>query len=85
MGLRILVAEDEFITAVDLCDTFEEAGYVIEGPHAGISAALLACQKHKPDDEARELAARFPLAVTVHKPCPPADLLDAACRLLAPA
>ncbi|MET4131259.1 DNA-binding response OmpR family regulator [Porphyrobacter sp. MBR-155] len=118
MGLRILVAEDEFITAVDLCDTFEEAGYEIEGPHAGISAALLACQKHKPDlaildieladgltyelaqtlidddvpvilysghDESRELAARFPRAVTVHKPCPPADLLDAACRLLAPA
>ncbi|MBU2587976.1 MAG: response regulator [Alphaproteobacteria bacterium] len=118
MGLRILVAEDEFITAVDLCDTFEEAGYEIEGPHAGISAALLACQKHKPDlaildieltdgltyelaqtlidddvpvilhsehDEARELAIRFPRAVTVHKPCPPADLLDAANRLLAPA
>jgi len=49
MALRILVAEDEFITAFDLCDTFEEAGYEVEGPHAGISSAMLACQKEKPD------------------------------------
>lgn len=49
MALRILVAEDEFVTAYDLCNTFEEAGYQVEGPHAGISSALLACQKEKPD------------------------------------
>jgi two-component system, response regulator PdtaR len=49
MVLRILVAEDEFITGFDLCDTFEEAGYEVEGPHAGISSAMLACQKEKPD------------------------------------
>jgi DNA-binding response OmpR family regulator len=49
MVLRILVAEDEFVTAFDLCDTFEEAGYEVEGPHAGISSAMLACQKEKPD------------------------------------
>lgn len=49
MALRILVAEDEFVTAFDLCDTFEEAGYEVEGPHAGISSAMLACQKGRPD------------------------------------
>ena len=27
MALRILVAEDEYVTGFDLCDTFEEAGY----------------------------------------------------------
>lgn len=49
MVLRILVAEDEFITGFDLTDTFEEAGYEVEGPHAGISSAMLACQKVRPD------------------------------------
>jgi DNA-binding response OmpR family regulator len=49
MALRILVAEHEFVTAFDLCDTFEEAGYEVEGPYAGISSAMLACQKGKPD------------------------------------
>jgi two-component system, response regulator PdtaR len=118
MSLRILLAEDEFITAFDLCDTFEEAGYEIEGPHAGICSAMLACRKGKPDlavldieladgltfelaqklidenipvilhserDEAQELAARFPRAITLTKPCPPAELLDAVSRVLAPA
>lgn len=118
MALRILVAEDEFITAFDLCDTFEEAGYEVEGPHAGISSAMLACQREKPDiaildieladgltyelaqkllDEnvpvilhseradALAVAARFPRATTLAKPCPPADLLDAVSRVLAPA
>lgn len=118
MALRILLAEDEFITAFDLCDTFEEAGYEVEGPHSGISSAMLACQKAKPDlaildielidglayelaqkllddnvpvilhseqAERDELAARFPRAVAVAKPCPPAVLLDAINRVLAPA
>lgn len=118
MALRILVAEDEFITAFDLCDTFEEAGYEVEGPHAGISSAMLACQKEKPDlaildielvdgptfelaqtliDEnvpvilhsdrasAAALAARFPRAMTLAKPCPPAELLDVVSRALTPA
>lgn len=116
MPLRILVAEDEFITAFDLCDTFEEAGYEVEGPHAGISSAMLACQKGKPDlaildielvdgltfelaqklidedvpvilhserDERDAIAARFPRAVAVAKPCPPAALLDMVGRALA--
>lgn len=118
MALRILVAEDEFITAFDLCDTFEEAGYEVEGPHAGISSAMLACQKEKPDlaildielvdgltfelaqtliDEnvpvilhsdrasAAALATRFPRAMTLAKPCPPAELLDIVSRALTPA
>lgn len=118
MGLRILVAEDEFITAFDLCATFEEAGYVVEGPHSGISSAMFACQKEKPDlvvldieladgltyelaqklldddvpvilhsehYEACELAARFPLATTVTKPCPPADMLRMVSQVIAPA
>ncbi len=117
MALRILVAEDEFITAFDLCDTFEEAGYEVEGPHAGISSAMLACQKEKPDlavldvelcdgltyelaqkllddnvpvilhtdgAEALEMAARFPGATMLAKPCPPAKLLDVVNRVLSP-
>ena len=116
MALRILVAEDEFITAFDLCDTFEEAGYEVEGPHAGISSAVLACQKLKPDlaildielvdgptyelaqkliddnvpvilhserAERDAIAARFPQAVALAKPCPPTVLLDAVGRVLA--
>ena len=116
MALRILVAEDEFITAFDLCDTFEEAGYEVEGPHAGIASAMLACQKEKPDlaildielsdglsyalaqklidenvpvilhserGQCDAVAARFPEAMALAKPCPPAILLDAVGRVLA--
>lgn len=46
---RILVAEDEFIVAYDLCDTVEEAGFAVEGPHGDVSSAMLAVQKHRPD------------------------------------
>ncbi len=110
MSQRILVAEDEMVVAFDLCDTVEEAGFEVEGPHAGISSAMLAFQKAKPDlaildislDDgnvfplARKLAAEdvpiifhsgrhtseevkahFPQAVTLLKPCPPADMLQA--------
>lgn len=115
MALRILVAEDEFVTAFDLCDTFEEAGYEVEGPHAGISSAMLACQKEKPDlalidveladglsyelaqkllednvpvilhsdrADVPEIAARFPGATMLAKPCPPAKLLQTVSRVL---
>jgi DNA-binding response OmpR family regulator len=118
MALRILVAEDEFVTAFDLCDTFEEAGYEVEGPHAGISSAMLACQKERPDcalidieladglsyelaqkliednvpvilhaerANAPEIAARFPGATMLAKPCPPATLLRTVSRVLTPA
>lgn len=46
---RILVAEDELIIGVDLCDTVEEAGYSVEGPHDNMSSAMLALQKDRPD------------------------------------
>ncbi|MFM7403280.1 MAG: response regulator [Erythrobacter sp.] len=118
MALRILVAEHEFVTAFDLCNTFEEAGYVVEGPHAGICSAALACEKEKPDlalldvelgdvgtlelaqkliddkvpvilhsecEDTSALAARFPHATTLAKPCPPAKLLDTVSRVLMPA
>ncbi len=46
---RVLVAEDEYIVAYDLCDTVEEAGFAVEGPYADISSAMLAVQKCRPD------------------------------------
>ncbi|KEO92021.1 response regulator [Erythrobacter longus] len=49
MNRRILIAEDEMIVAHDLCETVEEVGYHVEGPHSGISSAMLAFQKEKPD------------------------------------
>lgn len=117
MVLRILVAENETITGYDLCDTFEEAGYAVEGPHGGVSAALRACQQDRPDlaildveladglsyelaqrllddnvpvilhcenAEIGALAAQFPRATALRKPCPPADLLGAVSRALTP-
>lgn len=63
---RILVAEDEFIVAFDLCDTVEEAGFEVEGPHSEISTAMLAVQKLRPDlailDVELEDGEAFPLA-----------------------
>ena len=115
MTRRILVAEDEMIVAFDLCDTVEEAGFEVQGPHAGISGAMLSFQKEKPDlaildvqlddgvsyalaetltkenipvifhsgqvsaDEVRE---RFPGAMTLEKPCPPAQMLQAVQQVL---
>ncbi|MCK0098193.1 response regulator [Qipengyuania sp. S6317L1] len=49
MGQRILIAEDEAILAYDLAETFEAAGFRVEGPHPGVSDAMLAFQKEKPD------------------------------------
>lgn len=45
----ILVAEDEPLIALDLCDTVETAGYAVDGPFQDISSAMLSFQKHKPD------------------------------------
>lgn len=45
----ILVAEDEPIVAHDLCDTVEEAGFIVEGPYDDASKAMLAFEKHRPD------------------------------------
>ena len=49
MVQRILVAEDEPVIAFDLCDTVEEAGYEVEGPHSGVTAASDACESDAPD------------------------------------
>lgn len=118
MTQRILVAEDELIVAFDLCDTVAEAGFEVEGPHSGISSAMLAFQKEKPDlaildislDDGsvfplarkleeedipiifhsgrhtrQEVEDHFPKAVTLLKPCPPADVLSAVSKVLAAA
>ncbi|GAB5350106.1 response regulator [Alteriqipengyuania sp. 357] len=45
----ILVAEDELIVGMDLCDTITEAGYEVEGPHSDLHSAMLAFQKRRPD------------------------------------
>lgn len=45
----ILVAENEAIIGHDLCDTVEEAGYVVEGPHDNVSSAMRAVQANRPD------------------------------------
>ena len=104
----VLVAEDDFIIACDLCDTVEEAGFCVEGPHNDVSSAMLAFQKHKPDVaildvqlgdgivyplaeqmmaenvpvifhsgqlSPNEVAARFPAAQALSKPCPPAEVI----------
>jgi DNA-binding response OmpR family regulator len=49
LGKCILVAEDERIIAADLCETVQEAGYEVVGPHSDMSSAMLAFNKHKPD------------------------------------
>lgn len=46
---RVLVAEDEFIVGMDLCDTVKEAGFIVEGPHPDLGSAMLSLQKNKPD------------------------------------
>jgi two-component system, response regulator PdtaR len=45
----ILVAEDEPMVAHDLCETVEEAGFIVEGPYDDASLAMAAFEKQKPD------------------------------------
>ncbi|WP_120717648.1 response regulator [Tsuneonella amylolytica] len=45
----VLVAEDELIIGVDLCDTVEEAGYEVEGPYDTASSALESLERRRPD------------------------------------
>lgn len=45
----VLVAEDEFIIGVDLCDTVEEAGYEVEGPYDTADSAIDALERRTPD------------------------------------
>lgn len=46
---RILIAEDEMIVAFDLCETLEEAGFAIDGPHATVASAMRAVERGLPD------------------------------------
>ena len=45
----VLVAEDEMIIGVDLCDTVEEAGYEVAGPYDTASSAIDSLERRKPD------------------------------------
>lgn len=45
----VLVAEDEMIIGVDLCDTVEEAGYEVAGPYDTASSAIDALERRRPD------------------------------------
>lgn len=47
--MRVLVAEDELIVGLDLCNTMAEAGYEVEGPFEDISSAMQSFREHKPD------------------------------------
>lgn len=45
----VLVAEDELIIGVDLCDTVEEAGYEVVGPYDTASSAIDSLERRTPD------------------------------------
>lgn len=45
----VLVAEDEMIVGVDLCDTVQEAGYDVAGPYDTASSALESLAHRTPD------------------------------------
>ena len=45
----VLVAEDELIIGVDLCDTVEEAGYEVAGPYDTASSAIDSLERRRPD------------------------------------
>ena len=46
---RILVVEDELLTAMELDDTLRSAGYQVLGPAANVSAALELLRDERPD------------------------------------
>lgn len=45
----VLVAEDEMIIGVDLCDTVEEAGFEVDGPFDTAQSAIDSLERRKPD------------------------------------
>ena len=47
--LRVLIVEDDPFIAIDLEDTFLEAGFEVLGPFSHAGAAVEACQSCKPD------------------------------------
>jgi DNA-binding response OmpR family regulator len=89
----VLVVEDEFIIALDLCDTVEELGFALDGPYPDKAHAFEAIERALPDaailDVNTEDGEVFPLAdvlaragvpIIFHswsKPCPPYVLVHA--------
>jgi DNA-binding response OmpR family regulator len=51
-ALRVLVVEDEYLTAVDLCDELERAGAVVVGPYTRLEDALALLATMAPLDAA---------------------------------
>ena len=47
--LRVLIVEDDPFIAIDLEDSFTEAGFEVLGPYARAEAALKACRDCVPD------------------------------------
>ena len=47
--LRVLIVEDDPFIAIDLEDTFTEAGFEVLGPYAHAKAAVEACRECVPD------------------------------------
>lgn len=45
----VIIAEDEAIIGIDLCETLAEAGFEVEGPLPDLASAMLASQLRKPD------------------------------------
>jgi CheY-like chemotaxis protein len=48
-GLRVLVVEDEFLIALDLCDLLAELGCIPLGPAATVAEALALVAAEPPD------------------------------------
>lgn len=49
MTKTILIVEDDPFIAMDLQDTFEEAGYIVLGPVAAVDSGLKVIRDTKPD------------------------------------
>lgn len=46
---QILIMEDEFIVALDLCDMTAELGFAVAGPFATLAEGVQAIREHRPD------------------------------------
>lgn len=45
----VMVVEDEFIIAIDLCDTVQDLGYGLSGPYPDKAGAFAAIEQQLPD------------------------------------
>jgi DNA-binding NarL/FixJ family response regulator len=66
MSTTVLVAEDEFLIAMDVMDELDMAGFQTIGPFAEISGALDCCRRKLPDCAVLDVRLRdgesYPLA-----------------------